>query len=90
MTTTARPRAIIVSEIIQLVLLAEPLRRAFQTGFIVSVVGTVAITCVAGGGDFVGHPKEKDLGKGCACWTCRSQLAVSHRPHGMGTQTGDS
>ncbi len=49
MTTTARPRAIIVSEIIQLVLLAEPLRRALQTGFIVSVVGTVAITCVAGG-----------------------------------------
>jgi hypothetical protein len=44
--TSSRPRAIIGSEITQLLLLCEPLARAFQMDSVVSVVGTFAIICI--------------------------------------------
>jgi hypothetical protein len=46
--TSTRPRAIIVSEITQLLLLCEPLARAFRMDSAVSIAGTFAMSCIAG------------------------------------------
>ena len=80
--SSTRPRTIIISEIIQLILLCEPLWRAFQMDSVVSVVGAFAISCIAGAVILLATRKKKvwarDVLAGLAVlsWLFAAGLAV--------------
>lgn len=81
----SRPRAIIVSEIAQLLLLCELLWRAFQMHSIVSIVGAFGIDCIAGAMIFLATRKKKILardmlaGLAILSWLLASGLALRDR-----------
>jgi len=87
--SSTRPRAIIVSEIAQLLLLCEPLWRAFQMDSVVSVVGAFAINCIAGAVILLATRKKmiwaRDVLAGLAVfsWLFATGLAVWQRELGI-------